>query len=133
MTFSNVDEAYKFYSRYAYEVGFPLKRYRERKNCKWLNCSMEGKRAERGYGNPKVRNTISKRTQCRAAMKLKKSMTMPKRISFQCGLILFIWNIIMSSSGRIQKRISYSATRHMIQNTWSSLVRCKKAGFHNTV
>ena len=72
MTFSNVDEAYKFYSRYAYEVGFPLKRYRERKNCKWLNCSMEGKRAERGYGNPKVRNTISKRTQCKAGMKLKK-------------------------------------------------------------
>jgi hypothetical protein len=27
----------------------------------------------------------------------------------------------MSSSKRIQKRISYSATRHMIQNTWSSL------------
>ena len=25
MTFSGVDEAYKFYSRYAYEVGFPLK------------------------------------------------------------------------------------------------------------
>ena len=72
MTFSGVDEAYKFYSRYAYEVGFPLKRYRERKNCKWLNCSMEGKRAERGNGTPKVRNTISKRTQCRAGMKLKK-------------------------------------------------------------
>jgi hypothetical protein len=25
MTFRNVDEAYKFYSRCAYEVGFPLK------------------------------------------------------------------------------------------------------------
>jgi hypothetical protein len=46
MTFTNVDEAYQFYSRCAYEVGSPLKRYRERKNCKWLNCSMEGKRAE---------------------------------------------------------------------------------------
>jgi hypothetical protein len=133
MTFTNVDEAYKFYSRYAYEVGFPLKRYRERKNCKWLNCSMEGKRAERGYGNPKVRNTSSKRTQCKVGMKLKKYMMMPKRILFQCGLILFIWNIIMSSLGRIQKRISYSATRHMIPTTWSSLVRCKKAGFRNTV
>jgi hypothetical protein len=55
MTFSNVDEAYQFYSQYAYEMGFPLKRYRE-KNCKWLNCSMEGKSAERGSGNPKVRN-----------------------------------------------------------------------------
>jgi hypothetical protein len=29
MAFSNVDEAYQLYSRYAYEVGFPLKRYRE--------------------------------------------------------------------------------------------------------
>jgi hypothetical protein len=47
MTFSGVDEAYKFYSRYAYEVGFPLKKYRER-------------------------NTSSKRTQCKAGMKLKK-------------------------------------------------------------
>jgi hypothetical protein len=87
MTFTNVDEAYQFYSRYAYEVGFPLKRYRERKNCKWLNCSMEGKRAKRGSGNPKVRNTSSKRTQCKAGMKLKKPMMMPKRILFQCGLI----------------------------------------------
>jgi hypothetical protein len=72
MTFSGVDEAYQFYSRYSYELGFPLKKYRERKNCKWLNCSMEGKSAERGTANPKVRNTSSKRTQCRARMKLKK-------------------------------------------------------------
>jgi hypothetical protein len=53
MTFSNVDEAYQYYSRYAYEVGFPLKIYRERKNCKWLNCLMEGKSVERGSRNPK--------------------------------------------------------------------------------
>jgi hypothetical protein len=66
MTFSGVDEAYQFYSRYAYEVGFPLKKY------KWLNCSMEGKSAVRGISNPKVRNTSSKRTQCKASMKLKK-------------------------------------------------------------
>jgi hypothetical protein len=74
MTFTNVDKTYQFYSRYAYEVGFPLKRYRERKNCKWLNCSIEGKRAGRGSGNPKVRNTSSKRTQCKARMKLKKNL-----------------------------------------------------------
>jgi hypothetical protein len=73
MTFSGVDEAYQFYSRYAYEVGFPLKKYRERKNCKWLNCLMEGKSAVRGISNPKVRNTSSKRTQCKASMKLKKN------------------------------------------------------------
>jgi hypothetical protein len=59
MTFGGVDEAYQFYSRYAYEVGFPLKKYREQKNCKWLNGSMEGKSAERGATNPKVRNTSS--------------------------------------------------------------------------
>ena len=72
MTFSNVDEAYNFYSQYAYEVGFPLKKYRERKNCKWLNCSMEGKNAERVAGNPRIRNTCSKQTQYKAGMKLKK-------------------------------------------------------------
>jgi hypothetical protein len=70
MAFNCVDEAYQFYSRYAYEVGFPLKKYRERKNCKWLNCSMEEKSAVRGISNPKVRNTSSKRTQCKAGMKL---------------------------------------------------------------
>jgi hypothetical protein len=53
MTFSGVDEAYPFSSRYAYEGCFPLKKYRERKNCKWLNCSMEGKSAERGGSEPK--------------------------------------------------------------------------------
>jgi hypothetical protein len=33
---------------------------------------MEGKSAERGTSNPKARNTISKRMQCRAGMKLRK-------------------------------------------------------------
>ena len=87
MTFSNVDEAYNFYSQYAYEVGFPLKKYRERKNCKWLNCSMEGKNAERVAGNTRIRNTCSKRTQCKAGMKLKKSTMMLKRMLFPFGLI----------------------------------------------
>jgi hypothetical protein len=71
MTFENVDEAYNFYSRYTYEVGFPLKKYRERKNCKWLNCSMEGINTERLSSNPRIRNTSSRRTQCKARMKLK--------------------------------------------------------------
>ena len=31
MTFPSVDDAYKFYYKYAYEVGFLLKRYRETK------------------------------------------------------------------------------------------------------
>ncbi|KAJ1289076.1 hypothetical protein BS78_02G137200 [Paspalum vaginatum] len=65
MAFQNVDEAYKFYGRYPYEVGFPLKKYRESKFCKWL-C------AERGVDNLKVRKTSSKRTHCKAKMKLKK-------------------------------------------------------------
>ncbi|WVZ89459.1 hypothetical protein U9M48_035862 [Paspalum notatum var. saurae] len=73
MMFRNVEEAHKFYGRYAMEVGFPVKKYRERKNCKWLNCSMEGKPLVRAVDNPKVRtNTSSKRTECKAGMKLKK-------------------------------------------------------------
>jgi hypothetical protein len=51
MAFGNVDEAYSFYSRRAYEVGFPLKKYRERKNYKCLNCSIGGKNALRATGN----------------------------------------------------------------------------------
>jgi nitrate reductase beta subunit len=30
MTFKDVDDAYKFYKMCAYEVGFPLKKYREK-------------------------------------------------------------------------------------------------------
>jgi hypothetical protein len=71
MTFGNVDEAYTFYSHYAYEVGFPLKKYRERKNCEWLNYSMEGRNTERSGSNPRICNTSSRRTQCKAGMKLK--------------------------------------------------------------
>jgi hypothetical protein len=80
MTFGNVDEAYSFYSRYTYEVGFPLKKYRERKNYKWLKCSMKGRNTERSASNPRIRNTSSSRTQCKAGMKLKKSMMTPKKI-----------------------------------------------------
>ena len=56
MTFSGVDEAYTFYSRYAYEVGFPLKKYRERKNCK---CMVEllDRRKECSKGNIKPKGT----------------------------------------------------------------------------
>jgi hypothetical protein len=97
MTFCNVDEAYNFYSRYAYDVGFPLKKYRERKNCKWLNCSMEGKNAEREAGNPRMRNTCSKRTQCKVVMKLKKFTMMLKRMLFLYGLIWLTLTIIINS------------------------------------
>ncbi|WVZ58692.1 hypothetical protein U9M48_008934 [Paspalum notatum var. saurae] len=71
MAFRSVNEAHKFYLRYAYEVGFPLKRYRGAKSHKCLNCSMEGKCAERTVDNPKVRKTSSKRMGCKAGMKLK--------------------------------------------------------------
>jgi hypothetical protein len=97
MTFCNVDEAYNFYSQYEYEVGFPLKKYRERKNCKWLNCLMEGKNVERGVGNPRMRNTCSKRTQCKARMKLKKSTMMLKRMLFLSVLIWLTLSIIKNS------------------------------------
>jgi hypothetical protein len=32
MTFSNVDATYQFYSKYAYEVGFSLKKYMRQSN-----------------------------------------------------------------------------------------------------
>jgi hypothetical protein len=94
MTFCNVDKAYNFYSRYTYEVGFPLKKYREQKFCKWLNCSMEGKNAEMGVGNPRMCNTCSKRTQCKAEMKLKKNYDDDKEnvISVRIDLVNFEHN-----------------------------------------
>jgi hypothetical protein len=72
MTFKDVDDAYKFYKRYAYEVGFPLKKYREKTFSKWINCSREGKSAPKPNDTPRMRNRNSGRTQCKAGMKLKK-------------------------------------------------------------
>jgi hypothetical protein len=50
----------------------------------------------RGISNPKVRNTSSNRTQCKAGMKLKKFMMMTKRQLYQCILICCTWIIIMN-------------------------------------
>jgi hypothetical protein len=62
MTFKDVDDAYKFYKRYAYEVGFPLKKYREKTFSKWINCSREGKSALKPNDTPRMRNRNSGRT-----------------------------------------------------------------------
>ena len=78
MTFKDVDDAYKFYKRYAYEVGFPLKKYREKTFSKWINCSREGKSAAKSNDTPRMRNRTSGRTQCKAGIKLKKYMMMKK-------------------------------------------------------
>jgi hypothetical protein len=79
MTFKDVDDAYKFYKRYAYEVGFPLKKYREKTFSKWINCSREGKSAPKSNDTPRMRNRSSGRTQCKAGIKLKKYMMMKKK------------------------------------------------------
>jgi hypothetical protein len=71
MTFKDVDDAYKFHKRYAYEVGFPLKKYREKTFSKWINCSREGKSAPKPNDTPRMRNRNSGRTQCKAGLKLK--------------------------------------------------------------
>jgi hypothetical protein len=71
MTFKDVDDAYKFYKRYAYEDGFPLKKYREKTFSKWINCSREGKSAPKSNDTPRMRNRTSGCTQCKAGIKLK--------------------------------------------------------------
>jgi hypothetical protein len=69
MTFKDVDDAYKFYKRYAYGVGFPLKKYKEKTFSKWINCSREGKSAPKPNGTHRMRNRNSGHTQCKAGMK----------------------------------------------------------------
>jgi hypothetical protein len=78
MTFKDIDDAYKFSKRYAYEVGFPLKKYREKTFSKWINCSREGKSAPKPNDTPRLRNRNSLRTQCKAGIKFKKYMMMKK-------------------------------------------------------
>ena len=41
---------------------------------------MEGRNTERLASNPRIRNTSSRRTQCKAGLKLKKSMMTQKKI-----------------------------------------------------
>jgi hypothetical protein len=62
MTFKDVEDAYSFYKPYAYEVRFPLKRYREKTYWKWLTCSREGKCGSSADDRPRVRRKQSGRT-----------------------------------------------------------------------
>jgi hypothetical protein len=61
-----------FIKQYTYEVGFPVKRYREKTHCKWLNCSREGKCGSSAGDRPRVRRKQSGRTQCKVRIKLRK-------------------------------------------------------------
>jgi hypothetical protein len=72
MNFKDIDDAYKFYKMYAYEVGFLLKKYREKTSSKWINCSREGKSAPRPNDTPRLRNRNFGRTQCKAGIKFLK-------------------------------------------------------------
>jgi hypothetical protein len=87
MTFKDIDDAYKFYKRYAYEVGFPLKKYREKTFSKWINCSHEGKSAPKPNDTPRMRNRNSGRMQCKAGIKLKKYMMMKKVVAAKIELV----------------------------------------------
>jgi hypothetical protein len=80
LTFKDIDDAYKFYKSYAYEVGFPLTEFREKTFSKWINCSREGKSAPKPNDTPRMRNRNSGRTQCKAGIKLKKYMMMKKNV-----------------------------------------------------
>jgi hypothetical protein len=72
MQFRTVDDAYGFYAHYAEVVGFGIKKYREKRGSKWLNCVKEGKCKFHKEGGKRVRKKTTKRTGCLARLKLKK-------------------------------------------------------------
>lgn len=78
MTFKDIDGAYRCYKIYAYEVGFPLKKYIEKTYDKWLNCSREGKCGPRPNDTPWMRNKLTGQTQRKAGIKPRKYMMMIK-------------------------------------------------------
>ena len=81
MTFSSVDHAYHFYSKYVEEAGFGIKRYREKTYVKWLNCTREGASASSNSPVPKERNRGTKRGGCKAGMKLRKHLNSNKEVT----------------------------------------------------
>jgi hypothetical protein len=80
-----------------------------------------------------VRDTSSKRTQCSDGMKHKKIYDDAKENIISVWIDLLHLEQTMSSLIKIKKKISYNATRPVIQNTWSSLVGCKIAESRNIV
>ena len=71
MTFTDIDDAYRFYARYAMEAGFGIKKYRVDGRNKWLNCVRQGSSISKKKDGVVPRKTTSKRTGCNAALKLK--------------------------------------------------------------
>jgi hypothetical protein len=43
MQFNSIDAAHAFYKDYAEVAGFGIKKYREKKSGKWMNCVREGR------------------------------------------------------------------------------------------
>ena len=81
MTFSSVDHAYHFYSKYAEEAGFGIKKYREKTYIKWLVCTREGASATSNSPVPKERNRGTKRGGCKAGLKLRKHLGCNKEVT----------------------------------------------------
>jgi hypothetical protein len=72
MQFPTIKDAYAFYKHYAGVVKFGIKKYHEKKGCKWMNCVREGKCKPSLKKGKRVRKETTRRCGCKAGIKLKK-------------------------------------------------------------
>jgi len=72
MQFNSIDAAHTFYKDYAEVAGFGIKKYREKRSGKWMNCVREGRCKPKLKKGKRVRKKTSKRTGCKAGIKLRK-------------------------------------------------------------
>ena len=69
--FSSYKEAYDFYNTYAKHTGFGIKKGQTNRNRRYLRCVCEGKHISAVADGDRQRDKLSKRTGCRAFMRLK--------------------------------------------------------------
>lgn len=75
MVFKDYDSVYDFYEKYAYHAGFDIRKSRTKKTIREICCSREGHhKFYKGDESERERNHRTKKTGCKAYMKVKNVM-----------------------------------------------------------
>lgn len=75
MVFESFDHAYDFYEKYACHAGFDVRKSRLKRTIREICCAREGRHKYRGDEANRERKRTSKRTGCKAYVKIKNVTT----------------------------------------------------------
>lgn len=88
MVFKDNDSVYDFYEKYAYHAGFDVRKSRTKKTIREICCSREGHhKFHKGDESERERNHRTKKTGCKAYMKVKNVMV-DGEVSSVCTMLL---------------------------------------------